>query len=63
MGALLTESVFGLNILSIAGFVVMGLGLTMRRMKQAGLPLCLGLMSAGTVLVILGMYASGLPGP
>lgn len=60
MGALLKESVFGLNILSVAGFIVMGLGLTMRRMKQAGLPLCLGLMSAGTVLVVLGLYANRL---
>jgi hypothetical protein len=61
MGALLKETVFGMNILSVAGFVVMGLGLTMRRMKQAGLPLSLGLMSAGTVLVILGLYANRLP--
>jgi hypothetical protein len=61
MAALLKESVFGMNILSIAGFVVMGLGLTMRRMNQARLPLCLALMSGGTVLVVLGLFANRLP--
>jgi hypothetical protein len=62
MGTLLKESVFGMNILSIVGFVVMGLGLTMRRMARAGLPLCLGLMSVGTVLVLLGLFADRMPG-
>ena len=57
MGALLRESVFGINILSLAGFVVMGFALTLRRMARAGAPLCFGLMSAGTVLVLLGLYA------
>jgi hypothetical protein len=61
MGALLKESVFGINVLSLAGFVVMGFGLTLRRMAQAGIPLALGLMSAGTVLVLLGFYADRLP--
>jgi hypothetical protein len=61
MAALLKESVFGMNILSVIGFMVMGLGLTMRRMARAGLPLCLGLMSAGTLLVLLGLYADRLP--
>jgi hypothetical protein len=61
MGGLLKESVFGINILSLAGFVMMGLGLTLRRMARAGLPLSLGLMSAGTVLVLLGLYADRLP--
>jgi hypothetical protein len=61
MGALLKESVFGMNVLSLAGFFVMGLGLTMRRMARAGPPLSLGLMAAGTVLVLLGLYADRLP--
>jgi hypothetical protein len=62
MGALLKESVFGMNVLSLVGFVVMGLGLSMHRMSRAGMPLCVGLMSAGTVLVLLGLYADRLPG-
>jgi hypothetical protein len=61
MGALLKANILGFNILSLVGFVVMGFGLTLRRMGQAGTPLCLGLMSAGTVLVVLGLYADRLP--
>lgn len=61
MGALVKESVFGMNILSLAGFAVMGLGLTLRRMARAGLLLSLVLMSAGTVLVVLGLYSDRLP--
>jgi hypothetical protein len=62
MGALLKENILGINILSLAGFVVMGFGLTLRRMARAGTPLCLGLMSVGTLLVLLGFYADHLPG-
>jgi hypothetical protein len=61
MGALLKENVFGINILSLLGFAVMGFGLTLRRMARAGILLALGLMSAGTVLVLLGLYADHLP--
>jgi hypothetical protein len=61
MGALLKENLFGINVLSLVGFAVMGFGLTLRRMARAGLPLALGLMSAGTVLVLLGLYADRLP--
>jgi hypothetical protein len=61
MGALLKESVFGMNILSLVGFIVMGLGLTLRRMARAGTAVCLGLMAAGTVLVLLGLYVGRLP--
>jgi hypothetical protein len=62
MGALLRESVFGMNILSVVGFIVMGLGLTLRRMARAGTLLAVGLMAAGTVLVLLGLYANRLSG-
>jgi hypothetical protein len=60
MGTLLKESVFGINILCFVGFLVMGLGLTLRRMARAGTLLAIGLMSAGTVLVLLGLYADRL---
>ncbi len=53
------DIIFGMNILTLAGFVVMGLSLTLRRMAVAGGPLCIGLMCAGTVLVFLGLYAGG----
>ena len=55
------DLLFGMNILTLAGFVIMGLGLTLRRMAKAGLPLCFGLMAAGTVLVFAGLYVSGSP--
>jgi hypothetical protein len=41
----LTKDIFyGMNILSLPGFVVMGLTLSLRRMTNAGAPLCIGLM-------------------
>ena len=61
MGALLKQTVGGMNVVSLAGFAVMGLGLTLRRMAQARTLLCVGLMAAGTVLVLLGLYADRLP--
>ena len=51
------DSLFGMNILTLAGFVVMGLTLTLNRMGQARKPLSVGLMVAGTALVDLGLYA------
>ena len=51
------DILFGMNILTLAGFLVMGLSLTLRRMAVAGAPLSVGLMCAGTALVFLGLYA------
>jgi hypothetical protein len=53
------DILFGMNILSLAGFAVMGLSLTLRRMAQASVPLSIGLMCVGTALVFLGLYAGG----
>jgi hypothetical protein len=53
------DILFGMNILSLAGFAVMGLSLTLRRMAQAGAPVCISLMCVGTALVFLGLYAGG----
>jgi hypothetical protein len=50
---------FGMNFLTLAGFVVMGLTLTLNRMGLAGTALSIGLMAAGTALVFLGLYAGG----
>jgi hypothetical protein len=41
-----------MNILTLVGLLMTGLGLTLRRMGRAGLPLCLGVMSVGMVLVL-----------
>ena len=57
---MLTEDILlGMNILTLAGFVVMGITLTLNRMGQAGKPLSIGLMTAGTALVLAGLYAGG----
>jgi hypothetical protein len=57
---MLTKDIlYGMNILSLTGFVVMGLTLSLRRMANAGAPLCIGLMCVGTALVFIGLYASG----
>jgi hypothetical protein len=53
------DILFGMNLLTLAGFVVMGLTLTLNRMGQAGKALSIGLMAAGTALVFLGLYAAG----
>jgi hypothetical protein len=53
------DILFGMNILTLTGFVVMGLSLTLHRRAAAGRPLAIGLMCAGTALVFLGLYAGG----
>jgi hypothetical protein len=56
----LTRDVFyGMNILTLAGFVVMGITLTLNRTGQTGKALSIGLMTVGTALVFGGLYAGG----
>jgi hypothetical protein len=55
------DILFGMNILSLAGFAVMGLSLSLNRTGQIGAPLSVGLMCAGTALVFFGLYAAGGP--
>jgi hypothetical protein len=52
------DILYGMNILSLTGFVVMGLTLSLRRMAHVGAPLCIGLMCVGTALVFIGLYVS-----
>jgi hypothetical protein len=54
---LTNDILFGMNTMTLAGFVVMGLTLTLNRMRQAGKGLGIGLMAAGTALVFIGLYA------
>jgi hypothetical protein len=57
---MLTKDIlYGMNILTLAGFVVMGLTLTLNRTGQAGKFLSIGLMVAGTGLVFAELYAGG----
>ena len=58
---LVKDILFGMNILSLAGFLVMGLSLTLHRTGNAGAPLSIGLMSAGTALVFFGLFAGNSP--
>jgi hypothetical protein len=53
------EILFGMNLLSLAGFLVMGLSLTLYRTGNAGIPLSIGLMCAGTALVFCGLFSAG----
>ena len=57
---MLTKDIlFGMNVLTLAGFVVMGLTLSLHRTGHAGKPLSIGLMCAGTALVFFGLYLGG----
>jgi hypothetical protein len=57
---MLTKDIlFGLNLLTLAGFAVMGISLSLHRSGQIGAPLSIGLMSVGTALVVYGLYARG----
>jgi hypothetical protein len=44
---LTTDILFGMNVLSLVGFLVMGLSLTLHRAGNAGIPLSIGLMWCG----------------
>ncbi|MGA8759018.1 MAG: hypothetical protein WB611_22435 [Stellaceae bacterium] len=55
------DTLSGINILTLVGFILTGFGLTLRRMANAGLPLCFGVMGVGSALVLAGLYASGWP--
>jgi hypothetical protein len=50
------EILYGMNILSLAGFALMGIGLTANRQQQMRNSIAFALMGAGTVLVFLGIY-------
>ena len=55
----LTKDIFqGLNLLTLIGFVAMGIGLNQSRQGRARAPVAFALMGLGTVLVFLGLYIS-----
>jgi hypothetical membrane protein len=61
-GVMLTKDIlFGMNLLTLAGLLMTGFGLSLRRTARAGLPFCVGFMGVGTVLVLVGLYASSWP--
>jgi len=52
---------YGMNLLSLAGFVLMGVGLTLNRQGKVKTPVAFALMGAGTALVFLGLYVATPP--
>jgi hypothetical protein len=56
---MLTKTVlFGMNLLSLAGFLLMGLTLTLQRQQKLRRPALFGLMGLGTALLFVGLYAA-----
>jgi hypothetical protein len=54
---MLTQNfMFGMNLISLAGFALMGVGLAMQRQQKLGTPAVFGLMAIGTVLLFVGFY-------
>ena len=49
-------TLFGMNILSLAGFALMGISLTLNRQNKIRFAVACALMGLGTVLVFLGIY-------
>lgn len=49
---------FGLNLVSLAGFLLMGIGLTLSRQKRVGAPAAFALMGVGTALLFIGLYVA-----
>lgn len=47
---------YGMNLLTIAGLAVMGIGLTLNRQGQLRAPATVAIMGAGTALVFAGLY-------
>ena len=61
---MLTKAVlFGLNVLTLAGFAMMGIGLTLNRQKRVRVPIAFALMGAGTALVFLGIHVAAPANP
>ena len=52
------EILYGLNILTLAGFVLMGIGLTLNLQNKVRVSIVFALMGAGTALVFLGLYVA-----
>jgi hypothetical protein len=54
---MLTQNfLFGMNLISLAGFALMGIGLTLQRQQKLGTPAVFGMMAAGTALLFLGFH-------
>ena len=52
------ELLFGLNIISLAGFALMGIVMSLARQQQLRFPIAVTLMGAGTLLLFFGLYVA-----
>jgi hypothetical protein len=57
------EILFGMNLISLGGFLVMAFAYYLTRSKQARAPIAFALMGIGTVLVFAGLYLAPPAGP
>jgi hypothetical protein len=55
------DFLFGMNLIMLVGFVMMGIGLNQGRQGRARAPVAFTLMGIGTGLVFLGLYVSHHP--
>jgi hypothetical protein len=56
---MLTQTMlFGMNLVSLAGFALMGVSLTLQRQQKLGMPAVFGLMAVGTALLFVGLYVA-----
>ena len=60
MAVLTRDLLFGMNLITLVGFVAMGVGLSQGRQGRSRAPLAFALMGIGTALVFFGLYASRL---
>jgi hypothetical protein len=58
MAVLTRDLLFGMNLITLAGFLAMAVGLNQGRQGRARAPLAFALMGIGTALVFAGLYAS-----
>ena len=52
----MNEVFFGMNVVTLAGFAVMGIGLTLNRQGTIRAPMAFAMMGAGTALLLFGFY-------
>ncbi len=52
------EFLFGMNIVSLAGFALMAIAITFSRQQRLRFPVAVALMVAGTALLFLGLYVA-----
>jgi hypothetical protein len=50
------DAMFGMNALTLAGFVLMAIGLNLSRARRIRAPFAFALMGIGTLLVFAGIY-------